>query len=191
MTAEAIVRALGGRHGMCRCPAHEDRSPSLSVRERGKVLVRCHAGCSQTEVIAALRARGLWLERPRRDWTPEQRERWARERREIERVLPAARLWQRAAVLLAEETLHTLKTGLVDPLAPQPGVGEIQHLEAVLRNLRVHDDAGLVAEFTWWQQHHPGLTAALVDIARRRDKAERRALAAFLQQMGESERAVA
>jgi hypothetical protein len=47
---------------MARCPAHEDRAPSLSIADArdGKVLVRCHAGCNQRDVIAALRARGVW-----------------------------------------------------------------------------------------------------------------------------------
>ena len=52
---------------MARCPAHDDREPSLSISDAkdGKVLVRCHAGCDQRDVIAALRARGLWeTERP-------------------------------------------------------------------------------------------------------------------------------
>jgi hypothetical protein len=64
MTAEHIVRVLGGRwtgrSGIARCPVHEDRSPSLSVSERdGRVLVHCHAGCPQPDVIAALRARAV------------------------------------------------------------------------------------------------------------------------------------
>ena len=47
---------------MARCPAHEDREPSLSITDAksGKVLVRCHAGCDQRQVIAALRSRGVW-----------------------------------------------------------------------------------------------------------------------------------
>jgi hypothetical protein len=46
---------------MACCPAHDDRNPSLSIREAdGKVLVRCHAGCPQQAVIDALKARGLW-----------------------------------------------------------------------------------------------------------------------------------
>jgi hypothetical protein len=38
------------------CPAHDDKNPSLSidVREQ-KILLFCHAGCSQEAVIAALR----------------------------------------------------------------------------------------------------------------------------------------
>lgn len=71
MTAEIIGRALGGRKAgdgwMARCPAHDDREPSLSIRDAddGKVLVRCHAGCEQRRVIAALRSRGLWEEKGR------------------------------------------------------------------------------------------------------------------------------
>jgi hypothetical protein len=40
---------------MARCPAHEDRRPSLSIREcdDGKVLINCLAGCGATEVLNA------------------------------------------------------------------------------------------------------------------------------------------
>jgi putative DNA primase/helicase len=64
-TAAEIAAALSGYQGgdgwVARCPAHDDRKPSLSLTERdGRILVCCHAGCSQSAVIAALRARGLW-----------------------------------------------------------------------------------------------------------------------------------
>ena len=64
--ARAIVAALkgrwGGRSGTASCPAHEDRTPSLSVSETrdGRVLVHCFAGCTQAAVIGALRSAGLW-----------------------------------------------------------------------------------------------------------------------------------
>jgi len=69
-TAEQIAEALGGiRSGdgwIARCPAHDDRTPSLSVANGdGKTLVYCHAGCSQTVVIAALRDAGQWPEAAR------------------------------------------------------------------------------------------------------------------------------
>ena len=66
MTAEAIARALGGRKigsvWMACCPAHQDHDPSLAITDAqdGRVLIRCHAGCDQRDVIEALRARGLW-----------------------------------------------------------------------------------------------------------------------------------
>ena len=74
MNAEIIAKALGGRRAgagwMAHCPAHDDRTPSLSVRDstNGKVLLRCHAGCEQERVIAALRSRGLWRERGLRSY---------------------------------------------------------------------------------------------------------------------------
>jgi len=43
------------------CPAHDDRNPSFSARDKnGKILVKCWAGCTQEEVIGALRDLGLW-----------------------------------------------------------------------------------------------------------------------------------
>ena len=66
MTAESIAKALGGHRAgatwMARWPAHEDCKPSLSINsgKDGKVLVRCHAGCDQCDVIAILRQHGLW-----------------------------------------------------------------------------------------------------------------------------------
>ena len=62
MSAAAIlerldkVRKTGRDSWLACCPAHEDRRPSLSVRETndGKILVRCHAGCDVHEVVAAV-----------------------------------------------------------------------------------------------------------------------------------------
>jgi putative DNA primase/helicase len=45
---------------MCRCPAHDDRNPSLSVsKANGRLLVHCHAGCTQDAVIGELKRLGL------------------------------------------------------------------------------------------------------------------------------------
>jgi hypothetical protein len=54
-----LVERLGGRWGlnggMCRCPAHDDRTPSLSVRPgRSRLLFHCFAGCAAADVLAAL-----------------------------------------------------------------------------------------------------------------------------------------
>ena len=76
MSAPEIVTALGGRwqgtSGMARCPVHDDRTPSLSVRDGdvpGRVVVHCFAGCSGRDVIAELRRRGL-LGEPERVFRP-------------------------------------------------------------------------------------------------------------------------
>lgn len=41
---------------LIRCPAHDDSDPSLkiAVGDGGRVLVRCHAGCDQVDVLRAL-----------------------------------------------------------------------------------------------------------------------------------------
>lgn len=67
MTAESIAHYLGGRRSgrgwVAKCPAHQDRSPSLSIKETdGKLLVHCFGGCTQSAVIHELRVRGLWPE---------------------------------------------------------------------------------------------------------------------------------
>ena len=67
MTAAEIAHALGGasRYGpgryLARCPAHRDRTPSLSLAdtEDGRLLWKCFGGCSQERVRDALRERGL------------------------------------------------------------------------------------------------------------------------------------
>jgi putative DNA primase/helicase len=69
MTADSIAHALKARRSgscwMAKCPAHDDHNPSLSIREvDGKVLLYCHAGCGQRDVIEALKAKGVWPERP-------------------------------------------------------------------------------------------------------------------------------
>lgn len=60
MRAEEIARLLGARRSgagwIARCPAHEDRTPSLSigVSSSGKLLLHCFAGCAFADIIAAL-----------------------------------------------------------------------------------------------------------------------------------------
>jgi len=41
---------------MARCPAHDDRTPSLSITETddGTVLVNCFAGCPASDVLSAV-----------------------------------------------------------------------------------------------------------------------------------------
>lgn len=60
MTGEQIAERLHARPNgsgwTARCPAHADRSPSLSIREGdgGRVLLYCFAGCSVESICAAL-----------------------------------------------------------------------------------------------------------------------------------------
>jgi hypothetical protein len=62
--AREIIESLEGQwgrgKGMCVCPAHDDRKPSLSVTlGRKAILFHCFAGCSNEDVIAALGRRGV------------------------------------------------------------------------------------------------------------------------------------
>jgi hypothetical protein len=52
----SIIRESGSAT-MAQCPAHEDNNPSLSIGERkdGRgAILKCHAGCSHLDVLAAL-----------------------------------------------------------------------------------------------------------------------------------------
>jgi hypothetical protein len=53
-----------GREWRCRCPAHDDHDPSLSICEKdGQLLFKCRTGCDQAAVLEALRQRKLWPDR--------------------------------------------------------------------------------------------------------------------------------
>lgn len=50
------VRKTGADKWQASCPAHDDKGPSLAVRELddGRVLVHCFAGCAAVEVLEAV-----------------------------------------------------------------------------------------------------------------------------------------
>ena len=48
------VKGRAGNYIAC-CPAHEDRNPSLAVKEQdGKIILHCFAGCSVENIIGAV-----------------------------------------------------------------------------------------------------------------------------------------
>lgn len=49
------VQKIGNRY-MAKCPAHDDKNPSLSIAEGedGRILLNCHAGCSTEKVLQAM-----------------------------------------------------------------------------------------------------------------------------------------
>ena len=74
LSADALLSRLNkvqkiglGRWKAC-CPAHDDKTPSLAIREEddGRVLIKCFAGCSALDVITAvgLEWDALFPERP-------------------------------------------------------------------------------------------------------------------------------
>lgn len=122
--AQEVTRALGGkwfgRYGMACCPAHEDRSPSLSLTDGddGRLLLKCHAGCDFRAVEAALGG----LPGPRGGDTRDAGEARARreaERRadELRRARQAQALWEATGPIqgsLAERYLR--ERGIYGPL---------------------------------------------------------------------------
>jgi hypothetical protein len=61
MTADAFAELLkarrtGRRRWQGKCPAHDDRTPSLAIHEgqHGRVLIKCWGGCSLGSVLTAL-----------------------------------------------------------------------------------------------------------------------------------------
>ena len=49
------VRPMGAGRWMALCPAHADKTPSLSVRDAdGKVLLYCFAGCPSADVLSSI-----------------------------------------------------------------------------------------------------------------------------------------
>ncbi len=50
------LKRTGPDRWVARCPAHDDRGPSLSIRELddGRTLVHCFAGCAVGDVLAAV-----------------------------------------------------------------------------------------------------------------------------------------
>jgi Toprim domain-containing protein len=108
VNAADVAHVLGGRRAgsgwIVRCPAHDDRNPSLSItdaRDGKMILVHCHAGCPQAEVISALKDRGLW---PTDNWRSGKifRPKQAQlkydqcEREDADRTAFALRLWKEA-----------------------------------------------------------------------------------------------
>ena len=62
--AREIVAAFGGnwrgKRGMCRCPAHDDRTPSLAIGlAPNAILFHCFAGCHTSKVLEAFKAKGI------------------------------------------------------------------------------------------------------------------------------------
>lgn len=49
------IKQTGNNKYLCRCPSHEDKSPSLAITELSdKILVHCFAGCDAESIMAAI-----------------------------------------------------------------------------------------------------------------------------------------
>jgi len=87
MSAETLLarldraRRAGDGRWTARCPAHEDKSPSLSIRELpdGRVLVHCFGGCPVASIVGAvgLSFADLMPPRSEADRSPRERRAWS------------------------------------------------------------------------------------------------------------------
>ena len=50
------ARPAGLNRWTAHCPAHDDRKPSLSIREAGdgRTLIHCHAGCATEQILKVM-----------------------------------------------------------------------------------------------------------------------------------------
>lgn len=148
LTASALAEMLHARSAgvgrwMALCPAHDDHSPSLSIREAedGRTLVLCRAGCRTGDVVraAGLRWRDLYAGPPP---SPAESARLAHEREARaeagRKVRLRARRWREELVWTIEackRNIDAIAPGLMTmPDGPEAGrlTDTLHQLYAVL-----------------------------------------------------------
>ena len=148
---QTLVERLGGRWGptggLCRCPAHDDRTPSLSVRPgRTRLLFHCFAGCEVSAILRALEADHLLEPNAGSAGEP------SLGRRETRRNAAALRLWSEARSIAGTPAAAYLESrGLAadpaqlryHPRTPRGTSPLTQFRPALIAAVR--DESGLVA----------------------------------------------
>jgi putative DNA primase/helicase len=126
LSAAELAHVLGGRRigrgWIAKCPAHQDRTPSLSIGESddGKPLFYCHAGCGQAQVIAALQDCAQWFtnQQHRKTFRPQPAQPAHDQRhQDTDRTTRALVIWRSAT--LAHGTLvetYLRSRGIVRPI---------------------------------------------------------------------------
>ena len=151
--ARKIVEALGGTwsrsRGMCCCPAHADRTPSLSITlGKRAILVHCFAGCTNQAVMQGLAKVGVRIT----DLFDGKGEAITSAPREEIADRNALRLWRDAAILadspaaryLAGRAITTSSPDLrFHPRMPLGPKGAVRFLPAMVAAVR--NDAGVLA----------------------------------------------
>lgn len=133
VTAERIAGALDlkrmGRTWRGRCPLHGGSSFTITEKA-GKVVFFCWSGCDRAEILRELRARGLWPERPRREWTPAERARYARAKRDARPLARLAAWWLQARMAeLSDAKADATSGGRFDVWRLAPAASELHRLE--------------------------------------------------------------
>lgn len=121
MTTEALLGLLNGvkrttRGWSSRCPSHNDKSPSLSVREAddGRILLHCFAGCTTPEVCNALgiRLSDLFLESPANQLAPQRVHRWRLEKQATNHAVEKQQKASGGEVDLVREAARLVKSAV-------------------------------------------------------------------------------
>lgn len=76
LTRLTKVKKSGPNKWVACCPAHEDRSPSLAIKESdGTILLHCFAGCSVDDVCGAIGVEMVELFPPsdKREWVGQEK----------------------------------------------------------------------------------------------------------------------
>lgn len=163
MKAAELARALGfkrsGNQWLGCCVAHDDHNPSMIIFDgrNGDAQVRCLAGCSSSDIIEALRARGVWqgggynsgaiTDTPLDDATRERRDREIAER-DRKRAKLAIRIWVQARDPVGTPAEHYLwgrglylpkDAGSIiryHPQCPKGPAGSVEYVPALIALMR-------------------------------------------------------
>lgn len=152
MTAAAVARALGGakQHGggwLACCPVHDDRIPSLSLvdGDRGRLLLKCFAGCDTRDIFRVLMDRGLLASGTREFVSPK-----------IvvgikENTNRASALWKESVAVDGTAAMLYLRSrGITHPLPPS-----LRFHPAVYHGLTKRNYPALIAAVTRWPDDAP------------------------------------
>lgn len=104
------VRPRGSRWS-ARCPAHDDKNPSLSISEGDRgILLKCWAGCALVEICEALGIREGDLFFDALDTDPQRRKAAVQERERQRQLKAAEAAWQGRridALKAADDHIHS------------------------------------------------------------------------------------
>ena len=115
---------------MAQCPAHEDRTPSLSIRvgDDGRVLAHCFAGCSTAEVVASV---GMSLA----DLFPRTHAGRSSQRRAARRSLPSADHAAALRVIRRETMIFEIAAATIRS-GGKLALDDIERVNVAVRNIR-------------------------------------------------------
>jgi hypothetical protein len=163
MTAARIAEAIAGKpmtprggNYLVRCPAHDDDSPSLSLRDgdNGLLVVHCFAGCAPSEIFVAIRRIDRGLLQPGEPARPPLKGSSDYERQQNEK---ASYLWSRRKRItgsVAERYLREAR-GIICALPPTL---------AFLPPLKRGHKSAMIAAFGLVDELEPGLLGKPRDV---------------------------